>query len=193
MRGKDCGVADMVLPVRITPAYAGKRRGRRHPACSCRDHPRICGEKSTRTKEETHEMGSPPRMRGKVNDGVHDKLRLGITPAYAGKRALSVTTMSKGMGSPPRMRGKATPAREALVLSGITPAYAGKSCAKISRLYTGWDHPRVCGEKEAPDGVAVAPLGSPPRMRGKGALRRSARSWTGITPAYAGKSWSHRC
>ena len=25
MRGKDCGVADMVLPVRITPAYAGKR------------------------------------------------------------------------------------------------------------------------------------------------------------------------
>ena len=24
MRGKDCGVADMVLPVRITPAYAGK-------------------------------------------------------------------------------------------------------------------------------------------------------------------------
>ena len=27
MRGKDCGVADMVLPVRITPAYAGKRWG----------------------------------------------------------------------------------------------------------------------------------------------------------------------
>ena len=24
MRGKDCGVADMVLPVRITPAYVGK-------------------------------------------------------------------------------------------------------------------------------------------------------------------------
>ena len=45
MRGKDCGVADMVLPVRITPAYAGKSSGPTRKSGTNGDHPRVCGEK----------------------------------------------------------------------------------------------------------------------------------------------------
>ena len=46
MRGKAFQTSSSVPPVRITPAYAGKRL---MPACvllGAKDHPRLCGEKS---------------------------------------------------------------------------------------------------------------------------------------------------
>ena len=46
MRGKEVVVAGAVLIVGITPAYAGKREYRIFPVLLCRDHPRVCGEKT---------------------------------------------------------------------------------------------------------------------------------------------------
>ena len=45
MRGK--GLTDYFpeIMLRITPAYAGKSRYRRHEADCNKDHPRLCGEK----------------------------------------------------------------------------------------------------------------------------------------------------
>ena len=45
----------------------------------------MCGEKRGVTTEEIQYMGSPPRVRGKVNFLLLLGLGVGITPACAGK------------------------------------------------------------------------------------------------------------
>ena len=92
---------------------------------------------------------------------------LGITPAYAGKRAEQAHSMSCSedhprvcgeksgscfllsivLGSPPRMRGKAAFDKATSYHIGITPAYAGKRISAASLNIAIRDHPRVCGEK----------------------------------------------
>ena len=46
MRGKGYGFLEVCELRGITPAYAGKRPTRRISCLSCRDHPRVCGEKT---------------------------------------------------------------------------------------------------------------------------------------------------
>ena len=85
VRGKVPGSASGHPAPRITPAYAGKS--------SCivafwglhRDHPRVCGEKSDGGQASSYPLGSPPRVRGKVNIARFYITRHRITPAYAGK------------------------------------------------------------------------------------------------------------
>ena len=108
-------------------------------------------------------------MRGKDDLRNGRFQRQGITPAYAGKRALVavLVTMPKDhprlcgekgdvdlewvekTGSPPPMRGKASDLDLGIVMSGITPAYAGKSVRQLRTCGSGQDHPRLCGEKSA--------------------------------------------
>ena len=149
-------------------------------------------------------------MRGKAAKCSSTCPALGITPAYAGKRTkssrcpprmwdhprvcgeknLCILRRVEIPGSPPRMRGKAAgPARQGRRL-GITPAYAGKSIRSSARGRTRWDHPRVCGEKCMCGWYVSAFVGSPPRMRGKAPPDAVRILCGGITPAYAGKSWS---
>ena len=85
MRGKVTVFCCAVGAHGITPAHAGKSLCRQIPSPENGDHPRVCGEKSTSSAARMRPTGSPPRMRGKVHKEVCDKLRLGITPAYAGK------------------------------------------------------------------------------------------------------------
>ena len=86
-------------------------------------------------------------MRGKADNFALQPHDIGITPAYAGKRAniisiaasikdhprlcgektdLTILMLNK-LGSPPPMRGKGPPAKVQQFCAGITPAYAGKS------------------------------------------------------------------
>ena len=107
VRGKDNRQGDQLADPWITPACAGKstrnetcwHRPWDHP-CVCgeksaqgcrsvlrtRDHPRACGEKNLRCRRNSFLVGSPPRMRGKVQLIQPLVLCIGITPAYAGKR-----------------------------------------------------------------------------------------------------------
>ena len=153
----------------ITPAYAGKSVSRLLRKASLWDHPRVCGEKSAVEMCSSWMYGSPPRMRGKVDKHDPKRGQHRITPAYAGKSLYVGLNFAQTEGSPPRMRGK------------------------VIKCTWGWyvpmDHPRVCGEKVCFSFRPTAFLGSPPRMRGKvgWSLSRSRRS--GITPAYAGKSF----
>ena len=146
-------------------------------------------------------------MRGKVPVDQCNNAATGITPAYAGKRALCFRTLShmrdhprvcgekrsgkwprhRWQGSPPRMRGKACTSSHRLCLYGITPAYAGKSVADRADAQGGRDHPRVCGEKTRASSMSQTLLGSPPRMRGKVRCYSGRLEPHGITPAYAGK------
>ena len=151
----------------ITPACAGKRHCPRFRPGKTRDHPRVCGEKSSLMQMDVGPLGSPPRMRGKGELPKDTKDYFGITPAYAGKRMLYARAVRRdrdhprvcgektaprhrlhlAKGSPPRMRGKAS--RGGLILKddGITPAYAGKSALRLTAKDPSGDHPRMCGEK----------------------------------------------
>ena len=147
-------------------------------------------------------------MRGKAVYNRIIQLRVGITPAYAGKSYNHIENTaamkdhprvcgekkdnpdewSEVQGSPPRMRGKEREGKISRTIYGITPAYAGKSqktfyCQRIAK-----DHPRVCGEKLACGRFLCQFAGSPPRMRGKGGFSGCFDPGVGITPAYAGKS-----
>ena len=89
-------------------------------------------------------------MRGKV---LHKKCSVycvRITPAYAGKSAISIFLCASSGGSPPPMRGKVLHDISCSVVLGITPAYAGKS--EIVPCFENGikDHPRLCGEKVRP-------------------------------------------
>ena len=153
-----------------------------------RDHPRVCGEKSKLASGHIEVKGSPPRVRGKVEQKSTLFAKNGITPACAGKRSHALTrrittgdhprvcgekknvslTKNRLAGSPPRMRGKATTSSLPFPISGITPAYAGKRKSLKPVGVRIWDHPRVCGEKPKDSLARILLQGSPPRMRGKG-------------------------
>ena len=150
-------------------------------------------------------------MRGKDENRSIIILISRITPAYAGKSGVSYYKSEKkqdhpcvcgekfkrvnmplfGSGSPLRMRGKATSSIFAVPPSRITPAYAGKRHKRACVLYKCWDHPCVCGEKAFGDSMPDGHKGSPLRMRGKERLLGHLRDSDRITPAYAGKSFTH--
>ena len=114
---------------RITPADAGKTSVAIGTGVCNRDHPRGCGENERQKAIAENLSGSPPRMRGKLPYPTCFFVRVGITPADAGKthnylfgrqlvrdhpRGCGENTgdfafISAEKGSPPRMRGK--PAR----------------------------------------------------------------------------------
>ena len=89
MRGKVCTYSATEHGYGITPAYAGKSRPDPEPDAGTGDHPRVCGEKSAPMYPVPPVTGSPPRMRGKEKREVDEKQPCGITPAYAGKSAIS--------------------------------------------------------------------------------------------------------
>ena len=208
MRGKErlCIYGNWELG--ITPAYAGKRPLMFSQIPLKKDHPRLCGEKSTALVAGILSVGSPPPMRGKEFASYVNIFASGITPAYAGKRPFStaLTAFSRdhprlcgekypplellcsGQGSPPPMRGKVTNITVARCYTRITPAYAGKRKAFRSRFSFSWDHPRLCGEKSPLWYNNRRGEGSPPPMRGKAADFTHVAFYHGITPAYAGKS-----
>ena len=146
MRGRVPGIRKDLERMGITPAYAGKSR--KNGTCNRQiwDHPRVCGEELSAIGGMYYELGSPPRMRGRVIRGLATRITSGITPAYAGKshhlpahtgkirdhprvcgeeftQSATKTTIP---GSPPRMRGRVPIGENGWWAVGITPAYAGK-------------------------------------------------------------------
>ena len=125
MRGKDVQPCRFCVGIGITPAYAGKSRGRWQWTTNRRDHPRICREKAVARGRINAPGGSPPHMRGKVTCiGSHFR-RLGITPACAGKRPPQSPPSGQSRDHP-RICGE-----KLSFLGGLTdgpespPAYAG--------------------------------------------------------------------
>ena len=85
MRGKRRFPNSQGSAERITPACAGKTY-LLHRAGRCRgDHPRVCGENYISFHVLPVQIGSPPRVRGKLNVGHMDSWADRITPACAGK------------------------------------------------------------------------------------------------------------
>ena len=94
MRGKDLSDNELQVLDGITPAYAGKSNFVSTGTFMNKDHPRVCGEKAPRHALDLAMLGSPPRMRGKVNNGTMRQMKYRITPAYAGKRLVCLLIVS---------------------------------------------------------------------------------------------------
>ena len=93
MRGKLYRIYDSQHHHRITPADAGKTGSARNYRAANKDHPRGCGENQVVFEIRNHGPGSPPRMRGKLQNKSFLPPFVRITPADAGK------TMRKTNGS----------------------------------------------------------------------------------------------
>ena len=91
------------------------------------------------------------------------------------------------------MRGKVPHLPAITSRARITPAYAGKSSVYLPCSRGCTDHPRLCGEKIQMHRIPLTVTGSPPPMRGKEMERCSHDAGVRITPAYAGKRYSHSC
>ena len=166
-RGKDKKLIETEPIDRITPAWAGKSICYSHWCFSCKDHPRMGGEKRCLGLLLTLQCGSPPHGRGKVFVHQVSPLDVGITPAWAGKRVLSsncwffaqdhprmggekfccCTISASGVGSPPHGRGKVPAVSICPTRTRITPAWAGKSNQAGLEKIVYMDHPRMGGEK----------------------------------------------
>ena len=147
MRGKGNVKANVPKFARITPAYAGKRKNFFVLSQIERDHPRLCGEKSTTKKRNRAAEGSPPPMRGKDEDHRTKAVMSGITPAYAGKSKREPYSFRFSWDHPRLCGEKSQSTLSATVNRRITPAYAGKSFRRFFARSIYQDHPRLCGEK----------------------------------------------
>ena len=193
---------------RITPACAGNSGRIRSKPAWTRDHPRVCGEQSVRSRALNASKGSPPRVRGTVCDPVLLDLLRGITPACAGNRRAHVspecaledhprvcgeqrqprTLKRLNEGSPPRVRGTGIISAYQDKSRRITPACAGNRASYLSFPRSPEDHPRVCGEQTARYLHENSFEGSPPRVRGTDEKLRLFSQLRRITPACAGNS-----
>ena len=91
--------------MRITPAYAGKTPQKHVKPDGTKDHPRLRGENTQIDLGNKCIKGSPPPTRGKriLKDSHVPFLR--ITPAYAGKTAVTSSRIPNSEDHP-RLRGE---------------------------------------------------------------------------------------
>ena len=132
--------------------------------------------------------GSPPPMRGKAASMQTASFRLGITPAYAGKRLCWYAYEGFPQDHPRLCGEKKQKSVSSLTVPGSPPPMRGKGFFADFRSSFAWDHPRLCGEKQTGAESEEMLPGSPPPMRGKASGFDSVTAVFGITPAYAGKS-----
>ena len=132
-------------PVEITPAHAGLTQMEQPSIQTTRDHPRACVAYSAILLGVLGLWGSPPRMRGLLEQVIEPNWGKGITPAHAGLTLFSLLGFglkrdhpracgaylvyffinAGRKGSPPRMRGLLVQQFKYFLFNGITPAHAG--------------------------------------------------------------------
>ena len=148
VRGKENHLAVIWYSHGITPACAGKRgRSASRPPPSG-DHPRVCGEKIVYFSYHYPYMGSPPRVRGKVEQWAEMLETLGITPACAGKSRWPCTTARPRQDHPRVCGEKSRAGRVCGRCPGSPPRVRGKVSVDGNARLSEQDHPRVCGEKQ---------------------------------------------
>ena len=126
VRGEACTFIQGRKEDGITPACAGRRFRQKAMAIPCKDHPRVCGEKTTRTRSACMSVGSPPRVRGEASAMPVSARSSRITPACAGRR-LCNSASCRLVEDHPRVCGEKLQGIAIAFFDGrITPACAGR-------------------------------------------------------------------
>ena len=199
---------------RIIPAHAGQTTCITTISGPTPDHPRACGANELKSTDGRIDLGSSPRMRGKLAQLPCGRFDLRIIPAHAGQthansrrtrphsdhpRACGANHVQTGhagdhRGSSPRMRGKRRGRPTRAPHHRIIPAHAGQTSTDEDKIVVDEDHPRACGANTLLTSKEVPDAGSSPRMRGKLTSVFVARPIKRIIPAHAGQTHSYqRC
>ena len=206
---------------RLIPACAGKTSAVSSLPRPSRAHPRVCGENLMMEWSRVREMGSSPRVRGKLPRCFCQVVGVGLIPACAGKtwkpfarspkerahprvcgeNAAQKRRSNSAPGSSPRVRGKHPEHQPQGNFRRLIPACAGKTPNISGGFSRPGAHPRVCGENPRYQLTVKTVSGSSPRVRGKLMGLAAAVGSTGLIPACAGKtshmrfvcrrSWAH--
>ena len=172
----------------ITPACAGKTSTQKIKLFTPGDHPRMRGEDVKWVIDTIVGYGSPPHARGRPRPQGPGPQSHRITPACAGKTAVTVFSSHKPRDHP-RMRGEDTrPCRPGCAQSGSPPHARGRRVCLYAGPDDRLDHPRMRGEDVGQGRAVQVGLGSPPHARGRQQARGYADGGPGITPACAGKT-----
>ena len=192
----------------LIPACAGKTKQDYQPTQYTPAHPRVCGENHAGMVRAAWELGSSPRVRGKLVCWRVSRVLAGLIPACAGKtvrlcaawrlawahprvcgeNAVCELHFVKFSGSSPRVRGKLPTPSERQADNRLIPACAGKTIGRYQPSLPGRAHPRVCGENFEATRREVAEKGSSPRVRGKLKTYLGDLINVGLIPACAGKT-----
>ena len=107
--------------------------------------------------------------------------------------ALCFPLSTRNLIIPPRARGRQNALTVSRRVVRITPACAGKTKRTLPDPLAPQGHPRMRGEDCPSSSVASVDFGSPPHARGRLVTIVEWVSWTGITPACAGKTRQGWC
>ena len=176
VRGTHLALAAPALVAGIIPACAGNTIRRISQACFRRDHPRVCGEHDLLNYVDARRLGSSPRVRGTLVEGVPSVLNIGIIPACAGNTVDSAWSAG-ACGDHPRVCGE--------------HFYEMNRKDQYPRII-----PACAGNTDAGDYLTTGQSGSSPRVRGTRALGHETGRFAGIIPACAGNTfrrWRCRC
>ena len=141
------------------------------------------------------ELGTSPRMRGKLNHRGLIATPVRNIPAHAGKHAVNFTPEAQGRnipahagktlgvypgvpnasGTSPRTRGKPAYTVAPIPSLGNIPAHAGKTWSMLPLAPTSGEHPRVRGENYRAFTIVRYQSGTSPRVRGKPYLLAARR------------------
>ena len=105
-RGKGKGPQWALPLLGITPAWAGKSNHQPAETGFCRDHPRVGGEKPSKTYQVPKIIRITPAWAGKRKQEITQKNRYGDHPRVGGEKRLGQSVFLRFPGSPPRGRGK---------------------------------------------------------------------------------------
>ena len=192
----------------LIPAHAGKTGGRWTSSTRPGAHPRSRGENVYVSDATPVVGGSSPLTRGKLKQGVHDFVGMGLIPAHAGKTPSRKSRADRSrahprsrgenhtgrwagrglQGSSPLTRGTLRTLRAAAAGVGLIPAHTGKTASSKSHRPRTRAHPHSCGENVTLLPQQSAQPGSSPLTRGKLRVVRAGQVVDGLIPAHAGKT-----
>ena len=129
------------------------------------DHLRVCGADAAEARRLKTLVGSPPRVRSRLDGVRHGVLDAGITSACAeqtntrtvctliprdhlrvcGADRSGTVAPQLASGSPPRVRSRLIDSVLNGIKDGITSACAEQTIWSKSKGMVSWDHLRVCG------------------------------------------------
>ena len=178
----------MTLAQRFTPVRTGSRDGLRGMRTVLAVHPRAYGEQHRVCAGGEVVRGSPPCVRGAVDDHFPNLPGLRFTPVRTGSRGDAAPRTQRSpvhpraygeqvdvardphqhVGSPPCVRGAVSIHFKPLRAPRFTPVRTGSRINQIARALDMPVHPRAYGEQDKRAEHHQRLAGSPPCVRGAG-------------------------